>query len=606
MTKRSRLDDPSNQISQQCSSSSQQCSSCHKFKIPNAFIHPTSGRVGKTCAECIIRKSASTKAGAAAEVEAVLLEHARQLARLNERLTELERVPRSVYPAQRRYLEREECHSPPGALTPPDEHTQNTQRWQSQADYLEQMLLRDPHLCAGISPFADLAEWFALRDPAEKNAPVPGDLVEMRDRKISREITGDGVLFVVTTAPFFVGNAPKDAAAYAGGRAVVMIGQAPVNVVGPVKSNAVLVPSGRNDGTAMAGDGCSSGIVAMEDARKGKVMCLVNAGVVIKAKVSVKTDSKEEYDEPSVQARLKFVGSAVDAAAKIGRRARVLLAVQEKRTKLDAIVVIARFLRRRPKVNLRQCLAKIQAFGRGKHCRSVHPVGRILAKLRRLSPTEPKMVINVEAPVARAELVFEDTLRLTYRDPDSENPTFVTKTDDFWNTIPTTLENDLAEAYFTLHELPTNAVIGVISDGAIRYTWKASQLLAISENGIHLNAGRAHGSAAKYFRKPKTTILTTDDDSSQQHTVGVILAAATGAAISEDLAAFLRDKVKVEVIPPDEDSHLKLMAAEPATILDVQDDCTMRLQCQCLDLNTQHVVDTVKTLPSSSLRLRLE
>jgi len=644
MTKRSRLDDPA-QISQQCSS-------CHKFKIPNSFIHPTSGRVGKTCAECIIRKSASTKAGAAAEVEAVLLEHARQLARLNERLTELERGWRSS-----------PSSSPPHHVEPEGAPPQG--KWQSQADYLEQMLLRDPHLCAGFSPFADLAEWFELR---EGDNAVPGDLVEMRDRKISREITGDGVLFVVTTAPFFVGNAPKDAGTYARGRAVVMIGQAPVNVVGDVKSNQVLVPSGRNDGTATSDASATSGIVAMEDAVDGRVTCLVNAGAVVyKAKISVhqrkgdrdektelgpsddddddddEDDCVEDGGDELVQARLKWVGSAVEAATRIGRRARVFAAVKDRKAKLQAAAVLVNFakrtLTRKRKALLLAAVVRVQALSRGGHLRTTVPAARLLKKLRERtlvsssssSFQQRQPVIHVEAPLAAIEMILEDTARLSYRDPDASTPSFAwssasSSTTDFWTTIETTHRGDLAEAYVCLRELPSDALLAVVADDGIRYTWKASQ--SPRRGSKLLNGGRAHGSAAKYFRRKKQQTLAIpdddrrdqdddddheDDDDDDDRTLerasaGVILAAASGAAVSADLAEILATKVQVEVKPSDD--HRDLMAAEPATILDVLQDhdgnTVFKVKCQCLDVNTQHVVDCVKTLKPTDLRLRID
>ena len=105
---------------------------------------------------------------------------------------------------------------------------------------------------------ADLAEWFKLKDPSENI--VAGDIVEMVDGALSRTITGGGPVFVVSTKPFFVGNRPKSPTDELAGRPVVMIGQAPVKVVGAVKANDMLVPNG--DGTAsVARDGQGATIV---------------------------------------------------------------------------------------------------------------------------------------------------------------------------------------------------------------------------------------------------------------------------------------------------------------------------------------------------------
>ena len=116
---------------------------------------------------------------------------------------------------------------------------------------------------------------------ARAAGPVgPGDLVECVDRKISREITGRGVLFIVSTEPFFTGNVPSDEV-LPRGRAVAMIGQVPVKVRGAVRESQCLAASGEDDGTAVASDG-PTGIVAMEAAEASEsfrlVRALVNAG----------------------------------------------------------------------------------------------------------------------------------------------------------------------------------------------------------------------------------------------------------------------------------------------------------------------------------------
>ena len=133
---------------------------------------------------------------------------------------------------------------------------------------------------------ADMAEWFPLKDPRE---PVEsGDIVELLDGTISRNVSNTGQLFVVATRPMLVGNRPQPGVPSAQpeceGRAVVLIGQAPVKVsvsprvdahlprspyllshppeltlrslptqvAGRCGSNETLVPSGRNDGTCVA------------------------------------------------------------------------------------------------------------------------------------------------------------------------------------------------------------------------------------------------------------------------------------------------------------------------------------------------------------------
>jgi hypothetical protein len=125
--------------------------------------------------------------------------------------------------------------------------------------------------------------WLPLRDP---NEPIgPGDLVELLGGQISRKMTGEGPVFVVSTQPMLMGNVPE-AEELANGRAIVFIGQAPVRVVGAVKAMQSLVPSGRDDGTAKAVDGGLSRIIAMADCGADDdggttVRALVNAGCVL-------------------------------------------------------------------------------------------------------------------------------------------------------------------------------------------------------------------------------------------------------------------------------------------------------------------------------------
>ena len=72
-------------------------------------------------------------------------------------------------------------------------------------------------------------------------------MVELLDGSISRVITGGGQIFVVSTSPMVVANKPVDLSVeelMTLGRAVVLIGQAPVKLVGMCSANDMLVPSG--------------------------------------------------------------------------------------------------------------------------------------------------------------------------------------------------------------------------------------------------------------------------------------------------------------------------------------------------------------------------
>ena len=205
------------------------CSSCKKSKPSDAFLHPTKGTEGKTCAECIEKRSVASSRAANEQdkMQLTLSEHEAKL----------------------------------------DDH-------ESRIQHVEAAGVLD-----AASPRADLAEWMPLKDPSE---PVgPGDLVEMVDKKISRVVTGRGRCFVVSTAPILTGNVPDDET-LATGRAVAMIGQVPVKVVGAVRESQCLAASGRNDGTAAATDAptgiCSMETVAAAGESVRLVTALVNAG----------------------------------------------------------------------------------------------------------------------------------------------------------------------------------------------------------------------------------------------------------------------------------------------------------------------------------------
>ncbi len=96
---------------------------------------------------------------------------------------------------------------------------------------------------------ADYAEYL----PHAKSDEVfePGDVVGVRDGRISRDITSYDDVMVVTGQAIVVGNAPPDDQ-LDGFETVSFIGQVPVKVLGPVASGDFLVASGRNDGIARA------------------------------------------------------------------------------------------------------------------------------------------------------------------------------------------------------------------------------------------------------------------------------------------------------------------------------------------------------------------
>ena len=105
---------------------------------------------------------------------------------------------------------------------------------------------------------ADYAEWFLWHhDLLEREAPLPppGSVVTLRtsDQCIALETTSKlGPCLVVSTTPSIAAGVPKDDLDKRCGALVAFLGQVPVRCVGPVECGDQLVPSGRDDGTAVA------------------------------------------------------------------------------------------------------------------------------------------------------------------------------------------------------------------------------------------------------------------------------------------------------------------------------------------------------------------
>ena len=95
---------------------------------------------------------------------------------------------------------------------------------------------------------ADLAEWFPT-NPGETIAAA--EVVSFTKGNVTKNTAASNQAFVISTAPFLVGNETGDEAK-AGRSLVALVGQVPVNVTGQVQAGDVLVPSGLNDGRARA------------------------------------------------------------------------------------------------------------------------------------------------------------------------------------------------------------------------------------------------------------------------------------------------------------------------------------------------------------------
>lgn len=95
----------------------------------------------------------------------------------------------------------------------------------------------------------DYAEWLERADPSEKL--VFGDIVGARAGRISKDLAGADMIFVISKSPIVLGNVPP------AGREeffekCAFLGQVPVKVVGPVSPGDYIIPSGRNNGIGIA------------------------------------------------------------------------------------------------------------------------------------------------------------------------------------------------------------------------------------------------------------------------------------------------------------------------------------------------------------------
>ncbi|MBI2396896.1 MAG: hypothetical protein HYV17_03810 [Xanthomonadales bacterium] len=105
-------------------------------------------------------------------------------------------------------------------------------------------------------PGNDYAEWLPLADRSE--AIGPGQIVGWTPEGIRLRTQGALRLMVVSTQPIVAGNAPmgEDRSGHA---PVAFVGQAPVNVIGPVTAGDWIIASGRDDGSGVAVPGAMLG-----------------------------------------------------------------------------------------------------------------------------------------------------------------------------------------------------------------------------------------------------------------------------------------------------------------------------------------------------------
>lgn len=98
---------------------------------------------------------------------------------------------------------------------------------------------------------ADFAEMLPVRDPAV--AVEAGDVVGVRGGTVGLETNGADRVMVITGRPALVGNTRGETTSTSAERVPVsFVGQVDVRVRGPAGTGDLLVPSGREDGTARA------------------------------------------------------------------------------------------------------------------------------------------------------------------------------------------------------------------------------------------------------------------------------------------------------------------------------------------------------------------
>ena len=95
----------------------------------------------------------------------------------------------------------------------------------------------------------DYAEWLPKADLSEKF--MPGYIAGIKDGHISLKTAGADKLFVISTKPIVLGNMPEQGKE-SGYEKVAFMGQVPVHIIGKVNAGDYILPSGHNDGFAVA------------------------------------------------------------------------------------------------------------------------------------------------------------------------------------------------------------------------------------------------------------------------------------------------------------------------------------------------------------------
>lgn len=102
---------------------------------------------------------------------------------------------------------------------------------------------------AFLSGGADYAEWIEKAN-AEEDL-FPGEVVGIHRGKASKITSGADHFLAVSTNPIVLGNMPPEGREEAHAK-IAFLGQVPIRVVGKVSSGDYILPSGKNDGMAVA------------------------------------------------------------------------------------------------------------------------------------------------------------------------------------------------------------------------------------------------------------------------------------------------------------------------------------------------------------------
>lgn len=97
---------------------------------------------------------------------------------------------------------------------------------------------------------ADYAEWLPKADPLQDFRP--GQIIGIKDGTVSHRTQGSDKLFVVSSQPIVLGNAPTNPDEEDAYVKAAFMGQVPVQIVGPVSAGDFVLASGLEDGLAVA------------------------------------------------------------------------------------------------------------------------------------------------------------------------------------------------------------------------------------------------------------------------------------------------------------------------------------------------------------------